>query len=179
MPRSLSSRCHRAASGNLFTTSALWWSCTLQMPIAFCWRSLQRHQLLKPCSNKAPFPCHGGEGEAERVTSRSLKARGQEGEVRVSRLLRLAAGLPSWSPGSIDPGGDGHILHTSCQPGPNHWNAAGRSTCQFISPVGDRAMAKEESEGKDEAMSRWMHEAQKSCLYFHCNEYCLFRSYTA
>lgn len=73
MPRSLSSRCHRAASGNLFTTSALWWSCTLQMPIAFCWRSLQRHQLLKPCSNKAPFPCHGGEGEAERVTSGASK----------------------------------------------------------------------------------------------------------
>lgn len=67
-----------------------------------------------------PSPAMEESDEVERVTCRSLKARGQEEKVRVSRFLRLAAGLSSWSPGSIDPGGKGHVLHdSSFQSGPN------------------------------------------------------------
>lgn len=71
-----------------------------------------------------PSPAMEEGGEVERVGLSSLKARGQEGKVRVSRFLRLAAGLSSSSPGSIDPGGNGHVLHaSSCPSGPNQWDA--------------------------------------------------------
>lgn len=121
MPRSLSSRCHRAASGNLFTTSAPWWSCTLQMPIAFHWRSLQRHQLLQPCSKQGTLPLPRRRAEKwKKWLAGPSKPEPKEEKVRVSTLLRLAAGLSLWSLGSIDPGGNGHTLHTSSfQSAPN------------------------------------------------------------
>lgn len=181
MPRSLSSRCHRASSGNLFTTPAPWWSCTLQMPIAFHWRSLQRHQLMRPCSKQGTLPRHGGEWW-------SRKSDLQEPQSQRTRRKSEGEQIPetgSWA-----------VLVKPRQ----HWSWWQRSRTPWLllpvwtKPVspgmrlgeahailfhrGDTATAKEESEGDVEAISLWMHETQKVCLYFHCKEYCLFWSYT-
>lgn len=78
MPQSLSGRCHRTSSLEIFFSLHLCDEAALQMPTAFRWRSLRRHQLLKP-RNISPqqtrhhSPVMEQKDEAEKVTCRTLR----------------------------------------------------------------------------------------------------------
>lgn len=120
MPRSLSSRCHRAASGRLLTTH-------LCDGAALC--KCQQH-LKKPSETSAPetlqqtkhpSPAMEESREAERVTFRSLKARGQEGKGEWADSWGWQLGYPREAQGSINPGGNGPQLLMPVWTKPLEW----------------------------------------------------------
>lgn len=173
MPRSLSSRCHtQHPLQKPFCSLQHHDEAVLQMPRAFHWRSLQRHQPLKPPRSKIkPFPSYGRwkmkQKEQLAGNCRSFSVTGWEGRRRqpdswhlrrppngwtapVLVAMVMYSTPPSSSPDQITPS----------------WHTAEGNTFNFWSLLSDTATAKEESEVQDEAISLWAHETWKVCYTF-------------
>lgn len=131
MPQSLSGRCH--------TELPLWKpycslqfrdEAALQMPTAFHWGSLRRHQILKPRSissqqtrHLSPAPEEKGEAERDDLQETAGASTPEdEKKMRVTRFLTRVAQISSWWSGNTDPGGNGQVVyHSSFHSGPNRF----------------------------------------------------------
>ena len=190
MPWSLSGRCHRTSSLETFLlTSAPWWSCIVNANSLLLKKSSKtsgpetsQHLL---AANKTPFPSHGGEKWSRKSdlqeTAGALKPEDEKEKWGQPDSRHWQLGYPpnAWATPILV----AMVMYSTPPPSTLDqislsWHAAGRNAFNSYSPVGDTATATEESEVQDEAISLWTHETQKLCLYFLCNEYCLFRSYT-